>query len=69
MASANFSMVESAEVVITGRGIKIVLTVGKKKKKKKLGRAGFTKVEESTKRHLLVPLSQESILTSFCITG
>lgn len=68
MASANFSMVESAEVVITGRGIKIVLTVGKKKKKK-LGRAGFTKVEESTKRHLLVPLSQESILTSFCITG
>lgn len=33
MASANFSMVESAEVVITGRGIKIVLTVGKKKKK------------------------------------
>lgn len=67
MASANFSMVESAEVVITGRGIKIVLTVGKKKKK--LGRAGFTKVEESTKRHLLVPLSQESILTSFCITG
>lgn len=30
MMSANFSKVESAKVVITGWGIKIALTVGKK---------------------------------------
>lgn len=30
MASANFSKVESAKVVITGWGLKIALTVGKK---------------------------------------